>query len=206
MYKRDIDNLKTRNGTLQTLIQAILQYPEDKVQELVQSIRSSDNLEEVAEAVIDGRNFGLASSENSVHPLGNRGSGDDYSNSGKDLAMENSANGLQGSHDLGSRSPEFDPEPTFESELSQRMSQLRVVAESGHVRFIGGTSNLILLPSQAQNQDRSTYGSPPSGRELDRTLADPYLLDRELNPLLSWTHVLEPSAEACEAIELLLRM
>lgn len=205
MYKRDIDNLKTRNDTLQTLIQAILQYPEDKAHELVQAMRSSDNLEEVAEAVIDGR-FGPASSENSVHPLGNRGSGDDHISSGKDLALQNGINGLPGGNDLRSRSPDFDQEPTFESELSQRMSQLRVDVDSGHVRFIGGTSNLILLPPQTQNQDRGTHGSPLFGRELDRNLADPYLLDREHNPLLSWTHVLDPSAEACGAIDLLLRM
>ena len=51
VYKKDIDNLKTKNSTLQTLIQAILNYDEEDVPELVQQIRTCDNLEELAEQV-----------------------------------------------------------------------------------------------------------------------------------------------------------
>ena len=56
MYKKDIDNLKTRNSTLQTLIQAILNYPEDEVAGLVQQIRTCESLDAVAEAIMAKEN------------------------------------------------------------------------------------------------------------------------------------------------------
>lgn len=52
VYKRDLDSLRTKNSTLQTLFQAILNYDEDDVPELVRQIRTSDNLEELAAAVV----------------------------------------------------------------------------------------------------------------------------------------------------------
>jgi hypothetical protein len=52
VYKKDIDNLKTRNSTLQTLVQAILNYPEAEVASLVQQIRTCESLDAVAEAII----------------------------------------------------------------------------------------------------------------------------------------------------------
>lgn len=56
MYKKDIDNLKTRNSTLQTLIQAILNYPENEVPELVRQIRSCESLDDVAESILSKEN------------------------------------------------------------------------------------------------------------------------------------------------------
>ncbi|KAJ6274679.1 dna repair protein rad5 [Bipolaris maydis] len=56
VYKKDIDNLKTRNSTLQTLIQAILNYPEEAVADLVQQIRTCESLDSVAEAIIAKEN------------------------------------------------------------------------------------------------------------------------------------------------------
>ncbi|KAJ8609784.1 hypothetical protein MRB53_038933 [Persea americana] len=52
VYKRDIDNLKTRNSTLQTLVQAILNYPQDEVPELVRQIRTCESLDKVAETIL----------------------------------------------------------------------------------------------------------------------------------------------------------
>lgn len=52
VYKKDIDNLKTRNSTLQTLIQAILNYPEDEVPALIKQIRTCESLDTVAEAIL----------------------------------------------------------------------------------------------------------------------------------------------------------
>ena len=52
VYKKDIDNLKTRNSTLQTLIQAILNYPESEVPDLVKQIRTCESLDDVAESII----------------------------------------------------------------------------------------------------------------------------------------------------------
>ncbi|KAL9027408.1 MAG: hypothetical protein Q9196_004063, partial [Gyalolechia fulgens] len=52
VYKKDIDNLKTHNSTLQTLIQAILNYPEYEVPDLVKQIRTCESLDSVAESII----------------------------------------------------------------------------------------------------------------------------------------------------------
>ena len=52
VYKKDIDNLKTRNSTLQTLIQAILNYPENEVPDLVKQIRTCESLDDVAESIL----------------------------------------------------------------------------------------------------------------------------------------------------------
>lgn len=51
VYKKDVDNLKTRNSTLQTLIQAILTFPEHEVPALIRQIRTCDNLDDVAESI-----------------------------------------------------------------------------------------------------------------------------------------------------------
>lgn len=64
VYKKDIDNLKTRNSTLQTLIQAILNYPEDRVSQLVQDIRSCESLDDVAARIIAQENKSGDASEN----------------------------------------------------------------------------------------------------------------------------------------------
>ncbi|EED23248.1 C6 transcription factor (NirA), putative [Talaromyces stipitatus ATCC 10500] len=53
VYKKDIDNLRTRNTTLQTLIHAILNYDEDSAFELVRQIRLCDSLEDVADAIMN---------------------------------------------------------------------------------------------------------------------------------------------------------
>lgn len=52
VYKKDIDNLRTRNTTLQTLLQGILNFPEDEAIDLLKEIRSTENLDDVAELVI----------------------------------------------------------------------------------------------------------------------------------------------------------
>jgi hypothetical protein len=52
VYRKDTDTLRTRNTTLQTLIQAILNYEEDDAFELVRQIRACDDLEDVAETII----------------------------------------------------------------------------------------------------------------------------------------------------------
>jgi hypothetical protein len=56
VYKHDADGLKTKNTTLQTLIQAILNWPEDEVPGLVSDIRSCESLDDVAEKIIAKEN------------------------------------------------------------------------------------------------------------------------------------------------------
>ncbi|KAL9089448.1 MAG: hypothetical protein Q9165_005769 [Trypethelium subeluteriae] len=67
VYKKDIDNLKTRNSTLQTLIQAILNYPEDDVPALVRQIRTCESLDDVAESIL-ARDNGLLEGEDENRP------------------------------------------------------------------------------------------------------------------------------------------
>jgi hypothetical protein len=56
VYKHDVDGLKTKNTTLQTLIQAILNWPEEDVPELVSDIRSCESLDDVAEKIVAKEN------------------------------------------------------------------------------------------------------------------------------------------------------
>ena len=227
VYKRDIETLKTHNSTLQTLIRAILEYPDDQVMTLVYAIRNSDNLEEVAEAVLEGGRYGLGPGGNANNEGGLR----DMSSSGEQLAAAwgtinadgktSNADGMVLDDDMNDALGNSGGlEPTFESELSHRMSQLRVDSESGQVRFIGGTSNLIMLPShshnnQASHEIMSLQHSPSAihlqmdelvGSGPEMALADPYVLSRERNPVLSWTRVLGESREEGVAIVHLVEM
>lgn len=120
VYKKDIDNLKTRNSTLQTLIQAILNYPEDEVAGLVQQIRTCESLDAVAEAIIT-KESGLEEEEDEP--------ASPFSNASISAA------------------------PTFESQLSGKMGELRL--EDGSTRYIGGTSNLIYLGAGSDAEDSS---------------------------------------------------
>jgi len=53
VYKTDTDhNLKTRNSTLEVIIQAILNLPEEEVPELVRQIRTCESLDSVAEDLL----------------------------------------------------------------------------------------------------------------------------------------------------------
>jgi hypothetical protein len=52
VYKEKIDTLKTKNSTLQTLVQAILNAAEEDVTDLVRQIRTCDNLDDVAQNIL----------------------------------------------------------------------------------------------------------------------------------------------------------
>ena len=52
VYRSDADSLKTRNSTLQTLIHAILNYPEEQVPALVREMRTCESLDKVAERIV----------------------------------------------------------------------------------------------------------------------------------------------------------
>jgi hypothetical protein len=74
VYKKDLDTLKTRNTTLQTLIQAILNYPESEVYDLVRQIRSCENLEDVADEVLARNAMAEDTEENDGQVLDNTSS------------------------------------------------------------------------------------------------------------------------------------
>lgn len=52
VYKHDVDSLHTRNSTLQTLIQAILNCAEDDVPALVREMRTCESLDDVADRIV----------------------------------------------------------------------------------------------------------------------------------------------------------
>jgi hypothetical protein len=136
VYKEKIDSLKTRNSTLQTLVQAILNAAEDDVPNLVRQIRTCESLDDVADNILK-QEQGLEDED------------DDYGDTAYTTANL----------------------PTFETELSGKMGELRL--ENGAVRFLGGTSNLIYLD--------------PTVDEGDITGSDAYQQRDE--PLTSWTTV-----------------
>lgn len=52
VYRKDINNLKTRNSTLQTLVQGILNTSEQEAWELFKQIRACESLDDVAESLL----------------------------------------------------------------------------------------------------------------------------------------------------------
>lgn len=96
VYKKDIDTLKTRNTTLQTLIQGILNYPESEVYDLVKQIRTCESLEDVAEEIL-ARDAAF---------------GDDQDDENVDDAISEDDSPLPG--------------PKIEREISGKMGQLRL--------------------------------------------------------------------------------
>ncbi|KAF5865706.1 hypothetical protein ETB97_002680 [Aspergillus alliaceus] len=67
VYKKDTDTLRTKNATLLTLIQALLNYEEEDAFDLVRQIRSCDNLEDVAQSIMGQEKISVAASRDPVH-------------------------------------------------------------------------------------------------------------------------------------------
>lgn len=145
--------MKTRNSTLQTLIQAILNYPDDEVATLVRQIRTCESLDAVADAIIAKEN-GEDDEEEALDPegVGDGGIG-------------------RGSQADGS------VKPTFESQLSGKMGELRL--DHGSTRYIGGTSHLIHFGT----------GNDGTDSPMPQSSADAYFQQQTQDPLTSWTTV-----------------
>jgi Fungal specific transcription factor domain/Fungal Zn(2)-Cys(6) binuclear cluster domain len=148
VYKKDIDSLKTRDATLQTLIHAILNYDEEDVPELVRQIRTCENLEELAESIAARANGAFEDDEPPDSPI--------YG-----VCMP----------------PDV---PRFEAELSGKMGDLLL---EGSVKFIGGTSNLIWLPNDAEMKEDPWLRSGDGGDDAAQVVRS-----RE-EAILSWTPV-----------------
>ncbi|QDS73152.1 hypothetical protein FKW77_001957 [Venturia effusa] len=143
VYKKDIDKLKTRNSTLEVLIQAILNVPDEEVAALVNQIRTCDSLDAVAEGIL-AKEAGLEEEdEELLTPFGGDGT----------LSVQT---------------------PTFETQLSGKMGQLQL--EDGSIRYLGGTSNLIYLA----NQDDEDFGEGTSATDSYQGQDD---------AVASWTNV-----------------
>ena len=64
MYKKDVDARRTRNTTLQILVQAILNCDEEDAFDLVRRIRSCNDLEDIAESIVkEGQQAARATAE-----------------------------------------------------------------------------------------------------------------------------------------------
>jgi hypothetical protein len=72
-------------------------------------------------------------------------------------------------------SPAVSAAPTFESQLSGKMGELRL--EDGSTRYIGGTSHLIYI------------GQPNDGTDSPASLSNMEQYQQQENPLTSWTTV-----------------
>lgn len=144
VYRQDIDNLKDRTSTLQTLVEAILNAPQDNVDRLVHQIRAADSLDVLATKLQTGQK--------------------------PDVKDEESDRESPGPED----SSASEHLPSFESQLSNKLGQLRV--DSGSTRFFGGTSNLVYFGETAR--DDSDPPSPSNGLEQQHS-----------NPIASWTNV-----------------
>ncbi|OJD35652.1 fungal specific transcription factor [Diplodia corticola] len=141
VYKKDIDQLKTKNSTLETLIHALLNWPEDDVPGLVSQIRTCESLDTVAENIL----------------LKEQGMDEDTDDI--PLFPDQAPQGV----------------PTFETQLSGKMGQLRL--EDGSQRYIGGTSNLIHL-GQGGDSDNDFVA-----------VAEQDQYARLEDPITSWTSV-----------------
>lgn len=97
VYRKDVDSLKTRNSTLQTLVQAILNYPEEDVPALVREIRTCESLDDVAERIVARENGSAIKEEED------------------DEAADSNTSGIP-----------YEPTPAFEKQLSTKVGELRL--------------------------------------------------------------------------------
>ncbi len=58
VYREKIDSMKASNSTLQILIEAILNAQEEDVYDIVKRIRTCDNLDVVAESILNRESIG----------------------------------------------------------------------------------------------------------------------------------------------------
>ncbi|CAD0088732.1 unnamed protein product [Aureobasidium vineae] len=132
VYRSDADSIKTRNSTLQTLVHAILNYPEEDVPDLVREMRTCESLDKVAERIV-AREQGLQLDESDGHQ--------------EDDRFQNAT------HTSSTATP------LFEKQLSTRVGELRL--DDGSVRYIGGTSNLLFLQADKDSQASSVSDAYP---------------------------------------------
>ncbi|KAL9102694.1 MAG: hypothetical protein Q9163_002185 [Psora crenata] len=159
VYKKDIDNLKTRNSTLQTLIQAILNFPEHEVPDLVKQIRTCESLDDVAESII-ARDNRLATDEED-------------------------ANGSLTDFGLPSGVPQFEKELSGKiGELRLDNGSLSIIGGTSNLIFIGdgadddhGASPLDDAPYELQREPVTSW---------TEVTKDPQLVMHLMNMYFTW--------------------
>jgi len=126
------------------------------VYDLVKEIRACDSLEELAERIAEEQKQ-LSENWAATSP---KGAVDGDSPESQGSILEGDGDGIPAS---------------LEAELGGKMGALRL--EEGQVRFIGATSNLMLLPSSQGTDDEEEAGNPALQSQ------------RQDIPILSWTAV-----------------
>lgn len=121
----------------------------------MREIRACDNLEEVAERIIE---------EQQKKPEWAS------TNEGGPTDDESPASQTNIWFEVGDSAP-----ASLEAELSGKLGALRL--EEGQIRFIGATSNLMLLPSNQGVEDEPVFGGSSTSDLVRR------------DPILSWTTV-----------------
>lgn len=177
VYKADIDSLKNQNSTLQTLIEAILNYPEDRAFDLVRQIRACDSLEDLADSIV-------------AEGVG-AGAGDGEGDSPESQAAFDALSLSAAAATTAAGHPPEEPPQTLEAELSAKLGQLRI--EDGRVCFIGATSNLMFVPTAREDPAAPTSAAaapadfPATPLTTWTTVTDdPALIDHLVNMYFAW--------------------
>ncbi|RCI10365.1 hypothetical protein L249_4293 [Ophiocordyceps polyrhachis-furcata BCC 54312] len=186
VYRERADSIKARASTLHIIVEAILNAAEDQVPEIVSRVRDCDSLDDLAQQIVESPSPVANPQQQSDddhhhhnhhrhdhhyhhhhhhhqlhHHLHHNHSHKDHP---RDRHHTNDASAF-------ASSPPLPPPLQGEAELARKMGELRL--ENGSVRFIGGTSHLIYLPTP------------------DEPLAECYRRQqpRDLDPVTSWTRV-----------------
>ncbi|RDA95180.1 hypothetical protein CP533_1893 [Ophiocordyceps camponoti-saundersi (nom. inval.)] len=161
VYRERADSIKARTSTLHIIVEAILNAAEDQVPDIVKKVRACDSLDDMAQQIVDSPSC-------IVNPQ--QSDDDDHHHHHPHHRNDRHRDHHQPHpDDIDFASPP--PPLQGEAELARKMGELRL--ENGSVRFIGGTSHLIYLPTP------------------DEPLAECYLRQqpRDLDPVTSWTRV-----------------
>jgi hypothetical protein len=156
VYRKD-DKLKTRNSTLEVLIQAILNVPEEQVAGLVRQIRTCESLDTVAEAILE-----------------NGGGFDDDD----DL--------IPSMDDLGMASPTFESQlSTNTGELRIEDGSARYIGGTSNLIFLGeidrdyGTNSMTTTQNEYQHEESAITS-------WTNVTKDPELIMHLLNMYFTW--------------------
>ncbi|PSK59276.1 hypothetical protein B9Z65_3600 [Elsinoe australis] len=160
VYKRDIEGMKTKESTLQTIVHAILNYPEEEVPALVRQIRTCESLDEVAESIV-------------AHEYG------------VDKEKEE-----EEEEPLEPSSPVYPGEtPNFESKLGTKMGELRLddgsvryIGGTSHLLFLndaGADEGPDISEQYLQQQDNPITS-------WTEVTSDPKLITHLLNMYFTW--------------------
>lgn len=163
VYRQDGESLKTRESTLNTIVQAILHYPEDEVPALVRRIRASDNLDKLADDI---------ASEESSAPTKQESDDED--------------------EDFDELNEPVGP-PSFESQLGSKMGELRIddgsvryIGGTSHLLFLNSRSPSN-EPSSPDPQVQQQFQQPEDAISSWTTVTqDRELITHLLNLYFTW--------------------